>query len=58
MSLKIIIEDRDDFILQARAARNALRDGIKEGELWGLSFEDGSHYAVKMNKNSIRVYPQ
>jgi lipid II:glycine glycyltransferase (peptidoglycan interpeptide bridge formation enzyme) len=56
--MKIIIEDRDDYILQVRAARNALRDGITEGDLWGISFEDGSHYGVKRNKNSVRVYPQ
>lgn len=56
--MKIIIENSDDYILQVRAARNAIQDGIKPGELWGISYEDGSHYGVKCNKNSVRIYPQ
>ena len=56
--MRIIIEHRDDWLLQVRAARAALRDGLAEGALYGIRFEDGSAYGVKRNKDSVRVYPQ
>jgi len=56
--MKIIIEDADDWLLQVRAARSAISDGIREGGLYGIAYADGSSYGVKRNKNSVRVYRQ
>ncbi len=56
--MKIIIEDSEDWVLQVRAARSAISDGLKEGGLYGIAYADGSSYGVKRNKNSVRVYPQ
>ena len=58
--IKIILVDsgRDDLILQLRAAKEGLKVGLQEGEIFGVGFEDGSYYGVKRNKKSIRVYPQ
>ena len=56
--MRIIIEDRDDWILQVKAARSALKDGIELNGIYGISFEGGASYGVKRNKDSVRVYPQ
>lgn len=56
--MKIIIEHRDDWLLQVRAARAAIESGLEVGGLTGIGFENGSYYGVKRNKDSVRVYPQ
>lgn len=60
MSMKIIIEDRDDYVLQVRAAQAAIRawrdNTISDKRFFFASFEDGSLYVVRRNKSSVRVY--
>lgn len=53
MSARIIlhlVDGVDDTLLQLRAAKSALRDGIKPGDLWGIVFEDGSSFGVRCTK--------
>lgn len=58
--MKIIIDDTDDYILQVRAAKSALhfwhKSTSSNKRFFAVSFEDGSLYFVRRNKNSVRVY--
>lgn len=55
---RIILQNSIDWVMQGKAARSAIADGIKKGDTWGVSFEDGSVYGVKCSGKSVRVYPQ
>ena len=59
---RIIIDASGSLILQVRAAHAAIMDGRPDDGLsvlsYGLGSEPAKVFAVKWNKDSVRVYPQ
>ena len=63
MTIKRIILDYEagELTMQVRAAHEAIRAGRPSDGLSSLSFGRGAErlfFAVKWNKDSVRVYPQ
>lgn len=54
--LKIILDDGPNLILCIRAAKASIEGGIKERDVWGYVYEDGTAVSVYRNKGSVRVY--
>lgn len=51
--------DCDSLILQARAAKAAIKKGHPKDGYWTfIGYEDGSEFVVKWNKASVTVWPQ
>lgn len=62
--IKCVILDYEagDLILQVKAAQSSIRDGRPSANVCGVVFGLGTGsdkaFAVKWNKDSVRVYPQ
>ena len=46
------------LVLSVRAARSVHKKDLPVGTLTFVGFEDGSEFGVKVNKESISVWPQ
>ena len=46
------------LVLSVRAASSVHKKDLPVGTLTFVSFEDGSEFSVKVNKESISVWPQ
>lgn len=53
--MRIILQDNSHALSQLEAALQAIKDGIKPGDLWGFVIL-GRGYGVKCNPGSVRVY--